>query len=130
MRNKGRAFTIIEISILIALMALTTVAMTPKVNSLIIRPKELVASKDLKQYENVAIILTAEGKDFTEENLNKNLLLDLQIKGGKSNRDNPFNTPYEIEISDKDNFKVTSFVYDNGILVKSNTLNICRLNGK
>ena len=73
MKRKISAFTMIEVLVIIMLLSTLTVSSVGKIGSLLDRPKDLEVTRDMSQYETAATVLTAEGKDFTVENINKHV---------------------------------------------------------
>ena len=92
MINKKRtAFTILEVLTMIAILAMITTTSYVKVGNILDKPKDLEITRDLKQYEDVATSLTAQGSDFTVDNINNTISNQLQLvssEEGKANSSN------------------------------------------
>ena len=110
MKRKISAFTTIEVLVMIISLSTLTVSSAGRIGSLLDRPKDLEVTRDMSQYEIAATVLTAEGKDFTVENINKHVDKSLGFSDVTklSTTSNPYNEPYIIDIIDKDHFTVKS----------------------
>lgn len=131
MKGKIPAFTMIEVLVIIMLLSTLTVSSTSRIGDLLDRPKDLEVTRDMSQYELAAIVLTAEGKDFTIENINKHVDKSLGFSDVTklSTAPNPYNNSYIIDIIDKDHFTVTSNKIYKGKDKGNKVLTISRVNG-
>ena len=131
MKRKISAFTMIEVLVIIILLATLTVSSTGKIGDLLDRPKDLEVTRDISQYEIAATVLTAEGKDFTVDNINKHVDKSLGFSDVTklSATSNPYNESYIIDIIDKDHFTVKSIKTSKAGETKTEEFKFSRLNG-
>ena len=101
-------FTLIEVLVVIAILAATTVTGVSKIGDVFDKPRDLEVQRDFKLYQDAAIVLHPTGKDFTVDNLNKTLPDQLKVSGTESYKENPFGKKYKIFVVDKDMVKIYS----------------------
>ena len=130
LRTKRIGFGILEILAAILIMSSITVSSVPKIGDVFDKPKDVEVLRDLKQYEDAAILLMPTGADFTEENINKSVSEQLKSTSGKSKSTNPYGDEYIINVIDKDRFTVTSNKYKRGELVEKQVLRVERIGGR
>lgn len=107
-RKRRRAFTLIEVLVVIAILAATTVTGVSKIGNVFDKPRDLEVQRDFKLYQDAAIVLQPTRKDFTVDNLNKTLPDQLKVSGTESCKENPFGKKYKIFVVDKDMVKIYS----------------------
>ena len=127
LRSKRIGFGILEILAVILIMSSITVSSVPKIGEVFDKPKDVEVLRDLKQYEDAAVLLMPTGAEFTEENINKSVAEQLKSTNGKSKSTNPYGDEYIINVIDKDRFTVTSNKYKKGELVEKQVLRVERI---
>ena len=117
MKNwKKRSFTLIEVIMVIVILSTITINTAPKVVDVFNRPKDLEITRDLQRYGDVAQVLVAQGKDFTEDNLNTVLPEQLKLEESMSILENPYGQKYiyTTDTMGKEDFRITSLQMKNG----------------
>ena len=127
--KRSGAFTLIEVLVVIAILAVTTVSSVPRIGDVFDKPKDVEVLRDLKQYKDAAALLMPTGADFSEENINKSVAEQLKLTSGKSKSTNPYGDKYIINVINKDRFTVTSNKYKKGELVEKQVLRVERVGG-
>ena len=71
--SKRTGFGMLEILAAILIMSSITVSSVPRIGEVFDKPKDVEVLRDLKQYEDAAVLLMPTGADFSEENINKSV---------------------------------------------------------
>ena len=113
---RRKTFTLIEVLVVIVMMATMTVVTIPKITGAFDKPNDLEVTRDLKKYEDAAQVLVAKGKNFTEQNLNKELPDGLKLNLAQSVENGPYGSPYEYSTKTLgvDDFTITNKRVKNG----------------
>lgn len=89
-KRKSNSITLIEALVTIALIALLTILLQPRIGDVLDRPKDLEVTRDFKQYTDAATALQPLNKELSKDNINSYVDKTLQFTTNKSYGKNPY----------------------------------------